>query len=113
LIHLLEVEQDAGVIEQTSLALRMIKAVDAIPVSEVEDVFQFHANPVLALRCYCSSGFEDEVPFIAKHLYDMDVAADPLCAVRALATLTGEDFGLPQNGISDPPQAPVLKARSW
>jgi HEAT repeat protein len=112
LIHLLEAEQDAGVIEQTSLALRMIKAVDAIPVLKSRMSFNSTQTRCWLLDAIAALGSKKEVPFIAKHLYDTDFGGVPLCAARALATLTGEDFGLPQNGIFDP-QAPVLKARSW
>ena len=42
-----------------------------------------------------------------------DSAPIPLCAARAPATLTGEDFGLPKtSGLFDP-QSPVLTARTW
>lgn len=112
LIHLLKVEPDAGVIEQTSLALGMIKAVDAIPVLKSRMSFKSPQTRCWLLDAIAGLGSRNDIPFIAKHLYDTEFSGTPLCAAGALATLTGEDFGLPQNGIFDP-QAPVLKARSW
>jgi hypothetical protein len=115
LIHLLEVEQDAGVIEQTSLALRMIKAEDAIPIIKSRMSFSSTQTRCWLLDAVAGLGSKTDVPFIAKYLYSSDTASEgiPLCATRALATLTGEDFGLPKaSGIFDP-QAPILKARKW
>jgi HEAT repeat protein len=115
LIHLLEAEQDPGVIEQTSLALRMIKAEDAIPALKSRMSFNSTQTRCWLLDAIAGLGSKNDVPFIAKHLYSSDtISVDvPLCAARALATLTGEDFGLPHaSGLFDP-QAPVLKARKW
>ncbi len=115
LIRLLASEQDAGVIEQTAHALNMIKAQDAIPTLKSRMSF-----PPLQTRCWLlqaigSLGSKDDVPFVAKYLYssDSDIGGVPFCAARALAELTGEDFGLPRpNGLFDP-GAPVLRARKW
>jgi HEAT repeat protein len=115
LIHLLGVEQDAGVIEQTSLALGMLKAVDAVPALESRMSFHSTQTRCWLLDAIAELGSKNDIPFVAKHLYDTDPAV-PLCAVSALTTLTGEDFGLPRqgglSGVTDPP-APVVKARKW
>jgi hypothetical protein len=115
LIHLLAAEQDAGVIEQTSLALRMIKAQDAIPIIKSRMSFNSPQTRCWLLDAIAGLGSKNDVPFIAKYLYSSDTGSEgiPLCASRALATLTGEDFGLPKtSGLFDP-HAPVLKARNW
>jgi HEAT repeat protein len=115
LIHLLEVDQDAGVIEQTSLALRMIEEKDAVPTIKSRMSFGSTQTRCWLLDALAELGSTTDVPFIAKYLYTSETAFEgvPLCAARALATLTGEDFGLPKgNGIFDL-QAPVLKARKW
>lgn len=115
LIHLLEAEQDAGVIEQTSLALRVIKAKAAIPIIKSRMSFNSTQTRCWLLDAIAGLGSKNDVPFIAKYLYSSDTASEgiPLCATRALATLTGDDFGLPKaSGLFDP-QAPVLKARKW
>ena len=73
----------------------------------------------LQTRCWlldaiAGLGSKDDVPFVAKYLYSSDAASGlPLCASRALATPTGEDFGLPKNSGLFDPQAPVLRARKW
>ncbi|HEY6346359.1 MAG TPA: HEAT repeat domain-containing protein [Bryobacteraceae bacterium] len=115
LIHLLADEQDAGVIEQASLALRMIKAQNAIPTIESRMSFNSAQTRCWLLDAIAGLGSKSDVPFIAKYLYISDTASEgvPLCASRALATLTGEDFGLPKTGGLFDPQAPVSKARKW
>jgi HEAT repeat protein len=115
LIRLLAAEQDAGVIEQTSLALRMIRAEDAIPTIKSRMSFNSMQTRCWLLDAIAGLGSKSDVSFIAKYLYSSDTASAgiPLCATRALATLTGEDFGLPKaSGLFDP-QAPVSKARKW
>jgi hypothetical protein len=114
LIKLLEAEQDAGVIEQTSLALLMLKAEDAIPIIKSRLSFSSTQTRCWLLDALAGLGSKNDVPFIAKYL-NSDTASEgiPLCATRALASLTGEDFGLPKaSGLFDG-QAPVLKARKW
>jgi HEAT repeat protein len=115
LIYLLQAELDAGVIEQTSLALLMIKARDAIPVIKSRMSFNSMQTRCWLLDAIGGLGSRTDVGFIAKYLYGDDAASVglSLCAARALATLTGEDVGLPKaSGLFDP-QAPVLKARKW
>jgi HEAT repeat protein len=115
LIPLLESEQDAGVIEQTSLALRLMKAQDAIPVIKSRMSFNSMQTRCWLLDAIGDLGSRMDAAFIAKYLYGDDTASIglSLCAARSLAALTGEDFGLPKgSGIFDP-QAPVLKARKW
>jgi hypothetical protein len=114
LVHLLAAEQDTGVIEQTSLALLMIKAQDAIPTIESRMSFNSAQTRCWLLDAIAGLGSKNDLPFIAKYLYSSDTASGgvPLCAASALATLTREDFGLPKIGIFDP-QAPVLRARKW
>jgi HEAT repeat protein len=115
LIHQLEVEGDSGVIEQTSLALGMMKAADAIPVLKSRMSFNSVQTRCWLLQAIASVGSNNDVPFIAEYLYGADGALGglPFCAARALATLTGEDFGLPRQGGLFNPEAPVLKARKW
>ena len=102
MIHLLEAERDAGVIEQTSLALRMIKAEDAIPTIKSRMSFNSTQTRCWLLDAIAGLGSKNDVPFIARYLYNSDTASEgiPLCATRALAALTGEDFGLPK-GLSE------------
>jgi|SRR5579872_5323449 len=115
LVRLLATEQDAGVVEQTSLALQMIKAPDAIPTMKSRMPFNSAQTRCWLLAAIAELGSKNDVPFIAKYLYSSDTAFEsvPLCASRALATLTGEDFGLPKSSGPFDPQAPVFKARGW
>jgi HEAT repeat protein len=114
LLRVLEAEQDDGVIEQVSLALRMVNAKEAIPVLKSRMSFHSAQTRCWLLDAVARLGSKDDVPFIAQYLYGPDASVQiPLCAARALATLTGQDFGLPKaSGIFDP-QTPVLRAREW
>lgn len=115
LIHLLAAERDSGVIEQTSLALRMVKAQDAIPVIKSRMSSSSTQARCWLLDAIAGLGSKNDVPFIAKYLYSSDTASEgiPLCASRALAALTGEDFGLPKTSGPFDPYVPVFKARKW
>jgi HEAT repeat protein len=115
LINLLNSDQDSGVIEQTSLALRMIRAEDAVPVLRSRMSFNSSQTRCWLLQAIASLGSKNDVPFIAKYLYEPDIALGgvPLCAAGAIAAVTGEDFGLPHGGGIFDPRAPVLKARTW
>jgi hypothetical protein len=112
LIQQLGVEQDAGAIEQTSLALRMIKAQDAIPALKSRMSFDSAQTQCWLLGAIGEMGSKNDVPFIAQYL-DAPLAAVPLCAAEAITSLTGENFGLSRSGGLFDPQAPVLKARIW
>jgi hypothetical protein len=114
LIHLLEVEQDSGVIEQTSLALRLIGAKDAIPVLESRMSVVSMQTKCWLLDAIAQLGSRSDLPFIAKYLYyGTDPGGVPRSAAQAISTLTGEDFGERKgSGLFDP-QLPVSKARKW
>jgi HEAT repeat protein len=115
LIRVLKADQDSGVIEQTSYALRMIKAEDAVSVLRSRMDFNSSQTRCWLLQAIATLGSNDDVRFIAKYLYDPDpaLAGVPLCAARAIVAVTGADFGLPHVGGIFDPQAPVLKARLW
>jgi hypothetical protein len=115
LLHLLAVDQDAGVIEQTSLALRMLRAEEALPVLKSRMSFNSTHTRCWLLDAVARLGSRNDVSFVARYLHSSEAALDgtAICATDALAILTGEDFGLPKaSGIFDP-QASVLNARKW
>ena len=118
LIHLLAAEQDSGVIEQTSLALRMMRTDDAIPILESrmsDGTAQTPQTQCWLLDAIGGLGSKEDLSFIAKYLYvsGTSIVGVQECAARAIATQTGEDFGLPKtSGLYDP-MMPILKARKW
>ena len=115
LVRLLASEQDRGTIEQTSLALTMLKAHESIQVLKARMSVPSPQTRCWLLHSIAELGSKDDVPFIAQYLDSAgsDIGGVPFCATQALAELTGEDFGLPKgSGLFDP-GAPVLKARKW
>jgi HEAT repeat protein len=115
LLRQLEVEQDAGVIGQTSVALVMIKVPEAIPMLKARMSFNSTQTQCWLLDAIACLGSKRDGPYIAGILYGSDSSGTgvPFCAISALATLTGEDFGLPRaSGLFDS-HAPVIKAQGW
>ncbi len=112
LIDLLHRENDGGVIEQTSLALRMLGAKNAVPA--LERVAQ---HPSSQTRCWVlqaigSLGAKRDIPFLAKYLYDSNDSVD-MCAAQAIEEITGEDFGFPKQSGPMSPQQGIESARQW
>jgi len=113
LIHTLLVEKDSGVLEQTSMALQMLDAKDAIPVLEAKA-----ANPSPQTRLWIIGAIEalgsKDVSFFANFLFDEDefVAA---YAAHAIERITKHDFGFPHCGEQGPCDNGhgVENARQW
>jgi hypothetical protein len=112
LIRLLGHENDGGVIEQTTLALRMLGAKAAVP-----SLRRVAPHPSSQTRCWVlqaigTLGAKEDVPFLAQYLYDANDIVDR-CAAQAVEEITGQDFGLPrQSGITNPQQG-IERARRW
>ena len=112
LIRLLGHEKDGGVIEQTTLALRMLGAKEAIP-----SLKKVAPHPSSQTRCWVlqaigTLGGEKDVPFLAKYLYDANDIVD-MCAAQAVEEITGQDFGFPKQSGPMSPQQGVERARRW
>jgi len=114
LIELLKNETDDGVIQQTALALGMLKAIPALPTLE-----QKINSPSLQTRMWIIDavdviGARPELPFFAQCLNDEDVNVAARAA-RAIERITGQDFGFPKanlHGLSEV-ESGVKRARSW
>jgi len=112
LIRLLGHEKDGGVIEQTTLALRMLGAKEAIP-----SLKKVAPHPSSQTRCWVlqaigTLGGEKDVPFLAKYLYDANDIVD-MCAAQAVEEITGQDFGFPKHSGPMSPQPGIERARRW
>lgn len=112
LIRLLGHEKDGGVIEQTTLALQMLGAKEAVP-----NLKRAAPHPSSQTRCWVlqaigTLGSKQDVPFLAKYFYDPNDIVGR-CAAEAVEEITGQDFGLPrQSGITNPRQG-IDQARQW
>jgi hypothetical protein len=111
LIDLLRTERDAGVTEQTALALRMIHAREAIPVLKSRMSASSSQTKCWLLDSIGSLGSDTEIPYVAQYLYGADedqrvgllITAD--CAARSLDSLShGEIYD---------PSSRITKARKW
>jgi len=112
LILLLGREKDGGVIEQTTLALRMLGAKEAVP-----SLKKVAPHPSSQTRCWVlqaigTLGRKKDVPFLAKYLYDANDIVD-MCAAQAVEEITGQDFGFPKQSGPMSPQQGVERARRW
>jgi hypothetical protein len=113
LIALLKTEPDNGVIEQTSLALQMIKARKALPVLKARaDNVQNPQTECWLLGAITDLGGRGDVLFIAERLYDKrDSVA--LCAATDLQEITGENLQLGLRPGPFDPSAVISKAKNW
>jgi HEAT repeats len=112
LIRLLGHEKDGGVIEQTTLALRMLGAKEAVP-----SLKKVAPHPSTQTRCWVlqaigTLGGKKDVPFLAKYLYDANETVD-MCAAQAVEEITGQDFGFPKQSGPMSPQQGIERARRW
>jgi HEAT repeat protein len=109
---LLRGEQDGGVIEQTSLALRMIGAREAVPVLKSK---ASHPSPQTRAWIFQAIGFlgsKDDVPFLAGHLYEENTAVS-MSAAQAIERIVGVDFGFPKREGPSSPEEGLKNARRW
>lgn len=112
LIRLLGHEKDGGVIEQTSLALWMLGAKEAVP-----SLKKVAPHPSSQTRCWVlqaigTLGGKQDVPFLAEYLYDANDIVD-MCAAQAVEEITGQDFGFPRQSGLMGPQPGIERARRW
>jgi HEAT repeat protein len=114
LIVALSKEEDSGVIEQTSLALRMLHAKKAIPILKTKI-----GNPSVQTRIWILGAVEvlggrAELPFIAASLQDPNLAVRDWAA-RSVQRLSGEDFGFPacESGPCPMGGPAIGNAQSW
>lgn len=114
LIHTLAVDEDSGVLEQTSMALQMLDAKEAIPLLKAKS-----DNPSPQTRVWIIGAIEalgsKDVSFFAAFLFDKNefVAA---YAAHAIERITKEDFGFPHCGETGGPCGfgyGVDNARRW
>jgi len=112
LIDALEREKHTGAIEQTSLALTMIGAKQAVPALR-----KFADHPNMPTRCWVIQaigklGSPKDVRFVAGYLDDRDQTVQEM-AGRALERLTGQDFGFPKESGPRSPRPFIQRAKQW
>jgi hypothetical protein len=101
LIRMLKIEDDSGVIEQTSLALLILNARDAVPVLKEKAT-----NPSFQTRCWvldaiARPGSKADVPFLAGFLSDGNQVVEARAAF-GIQSLTGQDFDFPKCADNGP-----------
>jgi len=112
LITLLRGEQEGGVIEQTSLALRIIGAREAVPVLRSKASHPSTQTRMWIFRAIGYLGSKDDVPFLAGHLYE-DHPAASMSAAQAIERIMALDFGFPKREGPSSPEEGLKNARRW
>ncbi len=112
LIRLLGREKDAGVIEQTSLALQWLQAKEAVP--KLKRAASHHSSQTRCwvLQAIGKLGTEGDLAFLANRLYDSELSLR-MCAAQAIEMITGEDFGFPKQSGPMDPSPPIQAAKQW
>ncbi len=111
LVALLDGEADGGVIQQTSLALQLLAAKDAVPALRAAANHRDPQTRGWVLAAVGELGGRRDAAFLAAFLDDPDLGVQS-SAAEALQQLTGVKFGLPEGGLSDA-SAPVDRAKAW
>jgi HEAT repeat protein len=112
LITLLKGEQDAGVIEQSSLALRMIGAREAVPVLKSKASHPSVQTRGWVFQAIGDLGSKADVPFLGDHLYNENLLVS-MSAAQAIERIMGLDFGFPKRSGPFSPEEGVKNARVW
>ncbi len=116
LIAVLRSETDGGVLEQTALALQMLKAREAVPAIETALPGPTPQTTCWLLQAVGELGSRKDVPFVAPYLGDAASQPNPVpeCAAAAVEKLTGQDFGFDHRlGLRAYPAVPLERARQW
>jgi hypothetical protein len=109
LLTMFVAEQEAGAVEQASLALHMLHVKAAAPYIR-EKITRFPGQTRFwLLQALGGVGGDSDVPWIAGYLESSDGEA----AAYALEELTGVQFGPHVTGATAVPGPEVLAARSW
>jgi len=114
LMEILGPEQDSGVIEQTSLALRMLHAHEAVPLLKSKASNPSPQTRMWVLQAVDELGSKADVPFFASFLFDKNEAVAELAAI-ALQGRVGQDFGVHRcgNGPCNYQVGGVKEAQAW
>lgn len=115
LARALSSEHDNGVIEQTALALQMLRATKATPALESKANSESPQTRLWVLGALEDLGSQREVPFIAGFLSDPNTLVAAFAA-SSLERLTNQDFDLPKCGpgiCAGDFAASIQKAQKW
>jgi hypothetical protein len=112
LIELLKKETDGGVIEQSSLALKLLKVRDAVPVLKQIADHKSRQTRRWILQAIGSLGSYNDIPFLAKRLSASDIL-EQAAAAEAIENLAGVDFEFPKGGGPYNPEAAIKRAKEW
>jgi enterochelin esterase-like enzyme len=103
-------ERDAGAVEQSSLALRMLHINAAAPyIREKIPAFQGQTR-IWLIQALGALGGANDVPLIAGFLDDPRTGR---FATEAIGELAGVNFGTQPMGLSSDPTPPTLAAQTW
>ncbi len=111
LIDLLKQEKDRGVIEQASLALKLLQAHEAVPVLKQCANHESVQTRAWVLQAIGDLGSRTDVPFLAERLNSS--TTEQLAAAQGIEKLAKVDFDFPkgQGLVSERPA--INRAQDW
>lgn len=112
MIELLAKEKDGGVLQQTSLALANLHAVEAIPSLKRAVQHEDPQTRMWILQAVGRLGSKSDVAFLGSFLSDPHTMVQVMAA-EAIETVTGVDFGFPKRSGFVDLTTPLERAKAW
>jgi HEAT repeats len=113
LTELLKKETNGGVIQQTSLALGLLRYSDAVPALKAAAKHEDVQTRMWVLQAIGGLGAKGDVAFLARFLLDDPSSSVQTSAAQAIEQITGTDFGFPNRSGPSSPDEGLKQARSW
>ena len=112
LIDILKQEKDGGVIEQTSLAVTLLQAHEAVPALKQCATHQSGQSLAWVLQAIGNLGSRADVPFLAERLNSSPISEQDTAA-RGIEKLAKVDFQFPKHDGPYNPEAAIKRAKDW
>jgi len=112
LTDLLKSEKNAGVIEQTSHALAVLQAREAVPVLKLVANHESMQTRCWVLQAIGNLGSRTDVPFLAERLKASAILEQEFAA-QGIENLVNVDFEFPKHNGPSNPEAALKRAKDW
>ena len=113
LTRLLKTEVNGGVVQQTSLALTLLRHSDALPALKAAAKHEDVQTRMWVLQAIGGLGGKNDVAFLARSLLNDPSSSVQRSAAQAIEQITGADFGFPRRSGPSDPDAGLKQARTW
>jgi HEAT repeat protein len=112
LTDLIARETNGGVIQQTSLALALLRHSDAVPALKAAAKHEDVQTRMWVLQAIGRLGSKRDVRFLAGYLEDPEQIVQAFAA-QAIEQITGLDFGFPKRPGPSSPEEGLRRAKAW